>query len=104
MSNTLRVVQFGGQQVGAITSNRDGSLAVRGTTPELEQALQELVARITASPLAYTSGREVQAKDGLRHLTSQTRVRPGDPHYLDALADTLSKHRLGGKRIRGVVE
>jgi len=104
MSKVIRVMQFGGQQAGTIAQEQDGSLTVRGVTSELEQGLREIVSRITAVPLSYVSGREVQTVHGSRHLTVQKTVQPADPDYLAALADALSRYQLLGKRIRGVLE
>ena len=103
MSNAIRVVQFGGQQDGSITQEQNGFLTVRGATSELERALRDLIAQITAVPLTYVSGREVQTVHDLRHLTVQKTVVPGDPEYLAALADALPRYRLLGKRVRGVL-
>ncbi|HIQ05378.1 MAG TPA: hypothetical protein EYH31_06735 [Anaerolineae bacterium] len=96
--------QFGHVKVGTVIQERDGSLTVRGETPEFEKALRALIARIATDSLTYRTGRQVRTEQGVKHITVKKRVKQGDPDYLNALADALLKHKLLGKRIRGIVK
>lgn len=104
MVKKLIVQQFGKAKVGTVFQERDGSLTVKGETPELEQALRALIARIATGPLTYHTGRQVKTEQGVKHITVKKTVKQGDPDYLNALADALPKHKLLGKRVRGIVE
>jgi len=104
MAKKLTVQQFGKAKVGTIVQERDGSLTIKGETPELEQALRALIGQIATGPLTYHTGRQVKTEQGVKHITVNKTVKQGDPGYLNALADTLSKHTLLGKRVRGIVE
>jgi len=104
MAKKLTVQQFGKVEVGTVVRARDGSLTVRGETPEFEKALRALIARVATGPLTYQTGRRVKTEQGVKHITVKKTVKQNAPDYLNALADTLSKHTLLGKRIRGIVE
>ena len=104
MVKKLIVQQFGKVKVGTVIQERDGSLTVKGETPELEQALRALISQIATGPLTYHTGKRVKTDKGVKYITVKKTVKQGAPDYLNALADTLSKHTLLGKRIRGIVE
>ncbi len=104
MGKKLTVQQFGKVKVGTVVQERDGSLTIKGETPELEQALRALIGQIATGPLTYRTGRRVKTEQGGKHITVKKTAKQGAPDYLNALADTLSKHTLLGKRIRGIVE
>lgn len=100
----LTVQQFGGVRAGTIAQRPDGSLAIQGETPELEKALRALVDKITSGPLRYRTGREEKTPEGVKYVTVVKVCERGDPDYLSALADAFTRHKLLGKRIRGVVK
>jgi len=104
MGKKLTVQLFGKVKVGTVIQERDGSLTVKGETPELEQALRTLMAQIATDPLTYYTGRRVKTDQGVKYITVKKTVKRGDPDYLNALADALPEHKLLGKRIRGIVE
>lgn len=104
MGKKLTVQHFGGVKVGTVVQEHNGSLTVKGETPEIEQALRALIAQIAMGPLTYHTGRQMKTDQGVMHITVKKTVEQGDSDYLNALADTLPKYTLLGKRIRGIVE
>lgn len=104
MTQKLVIQQFGKVKVGTVIQEQDGSLTVESETAELEQALRTLIAQIATDPLTYRTGRQLKTDQGVKHITVKKSVKRGDPDYLNALAEVLPKHRLLGKRIRGVLE
>ncbi len=100
----ILVKQIGGAIIGAVSVHPDGSWLVEAQTPEQTKALHELVARITANPISFRTGRTEKTANGISEITIRKECRKGDPDYARALSDALGKETLLGVRIRGIVE
>lgn len=103
MSKIL-VKQLGGGVIGSIQVQSDGSWTVEAQSPEITNALRDLVRQITAQPIPFITGREEPDAQGTRFVTIRKMCAKDDPDYARALADALRKHTVLGRRIRGVVE
>lgn len=106
MATKVIVKQFGGAAIGVITYGAQGELVVAATQPGVQVELESLVNAITSQPLTAISGR-IEAKEGQQmHETIALPVLPGEPRYLLALADaiTRARHKIAGKRVRAFIQ
>lgn len=79
-----------------------GKLVAQAPNPEHQGELQALLDHIPDDPLLYLRGKSRQASSiSYFEATLAKFVQVGDPEYLDALAETLTKNYtiIAGKRI-----
>lgn len=108
MNTHKMIVKFlGGNRAGYVTQNADGSLQVHEELLVDTRSLRDLVTEIVSEPeLTYHTGHEEDTPDGRRWVTIVRRCQRGDPDYLFALADTITRgrYKLRGLRVRAYVE
>lgn len=99
----LMIRQFGGPDIAKVSRDAAGQLQLTVLAPELEEELRALLARLSAGPLPLRTGRRVETPKGAAHQTVIRQVSPIDPDFLGALSDALTRERVGGRRVRGVL-
>jgi hypothetical protein len=106
MTHKLILKQYGGPEIAAITQAVDGKLLVETLVDGLQAEIEDLVQRVSRQgPLTLIGGYEENKGRGPIHITTSRMVAPGDPNYLRALADALSKQSgmIQNKRVRAYV-
>jgi len=99
----LMIRQFGGSDIAEVSRDAAGQLQLDVLAPELEVELQMLFARLNVGPLELRTGQRVKTPQGAAHQTTIRQVFPGDPDFLRALSDALSRERVAGRRVRGIL-
>jgi len=99
----LIIRQFGGPDIAEVSLNAAGQLQLTALAPELEGELRAMLGRLSAGPLPLRTGQRVRTPKGIAHQTVIRQVSPLDPDFLRALSDALTRERIGGQRVRGVL-
>ncbi len=99
----LTIRQFGGPDVAEVEQDTAGRLHLTVLAPELEDELRTLLSQLSAGPLPLRTGQRVETHKGIAHQTVVRQVSPTDPAFLVALSDALTRKRVGGQRVRGVL-
>jgi hypothetical protein len=105
MTHKLILKLYSGPEIAAVTQAQDGKLQVQVFSPELEAHINHLVKKESQKPLQLMGG-SATAKDNQKiYVTMSRMVEPGNPDYLRALADAITKsgEKIQGKRVRAYV-
>lgn len=105
--SSLIVKQLGGHQIGIVTQNPDGSLNIRCENPVYESELTKILNDIAQGPLVLRGGYKKQLPNGrIGYVTVAKTCQPGDPDYLHALADAITRKQvvIGGKQVRAYIK
>jgi len=103
MMKQLIIKNFDKINIGIITQKEDGTLVVKGETPEFERELKEIVDKITSKPVFIGWGRTEEREGKKIDVDGERICKKGDPKYLNAIRDILWNYSIGGKRVYGII-
>jgi hypothetical protein len=105
METKVIIKQLGGGEIGTIAQNPGGALIVRAILPTLQAELEAAVRGVCQQPLTILATATETSGGQIIQKTIQKVVKPGEPKYLLALADALTKSKIqiAGKRVRGYI-
>jgi hypothetical protein len=100
----LEITNIQRQPLGRITWQSPNQFNLEVLQPECEANLKAFINRAQNQGFPRRTGREVQEGDHNIIIDEQIMVKPGDEHFLETMADAVSRYTFGGQRAFGLVK